>query len=61
MPPGLRWPLPGGFEQRYPGRAGDTRSIFYALHTMQMQLRRIVDNISEASHCPRRHQRNFGG
>jgi methyl-accepting chemotaxis protein len=31
-------------------RAGDTHSIFYALHTMQMQLKRIVDNISEASH-----------
>jgi len=33
-----------------PVRSGDTRSIFYALHTMQMQLKRIVDNISEASH-----------
>jgi methyl-accepting chemotaxis protein len=33
-----------------PVRAGDTSSIFYALHTMQMQLKRIVDNINEASH-----------
>ncbi|MCG0455537.1 methyl-accepting chemotaxis protein [Enterobacter cloacae complex sp. ECC445] len=33
-----------------PVRSGDTRSIFYALHTMQTQLKRIVGNISEASH-----------
>ncbi len=30
-------------------RSGDTSSIFYALHTMQEQLRRIVGSISDAS------------
>ncbi|MFH5069407.1 methyl-accepting chemotaxis protein [Enterobacter cloacae complex sp. 2024EL-00215] len=40
----------GDLNNVIPVRAGDTRSIFYALHTMQMQLRRIVDNINEASH-----------
>ncbi|HCR2013991.1 TPA: methyl-accepting chemotaxis protein [Enterobacter asburiae] len=40
----------GDLNNTIPVRSGDTRSIFYALHTMQMQLKRIVDNISEASH-----------
>ena len=40
----------GDLNNTIPVRSGDTHSIFYALHTMQMQLKRIVDNISEASH-----------
>lgn len=40
----------GDLNNIIPVRSGDTSSIFYALHTMQMQLKRIVDNISEASH-----------
>lgn len=40
----------GDLNNAIPVRSGDTHSIFYALHTMQMQLKRIVDNISEASH-----------
>jgi len=40
----------GELNNTIPVRSGDTHSIFYALHTMQMQLKRIVDNISEASH-----------
>ncbi|HHP5588163.1 methyl-accepting chemotaxis protein [Enterobacter kobei] len=43
----------GELNNTIPVRAGDTRSIFYALHTMQMQLKRIVDNISDASHSVR--------
>ncbi|EPC4016361.1 methyl-accepting chemotaxis protein [Enterobacter kobei] len=43
----------GELNNTIPVRAGDTRSIFYALHTMQMQLKRIVDNISNASHSVR--------
>lgn len=43
----------GKLNNTIPVRAGDTRSIFYALHTMQMQLKRIVDNISDASHSVR--------
>ena len=43
----------GELNNTIPVRAGDTRSIFYALHTMQMQLKRIVDNISDASHSMR--------
>ncbi len=34
-------------------RNGDSSSIFYALHTMQAQLRRIVGSISDASHSVR--------
>ncbi|WP_414149628.1 methyl-accepting chemotaxis protein [Enterobacter sp. BNK-18] len=40
----------GDLNNAIPVRPGDTSSIFYALHTMQMQLKRIVGNISEASH-----------
>ena len=40
----------GDLNNTIPVRSGDTHSIFYALHTMQTQLKRIVDNISEASH-----------
>ncbi|HDR2890422.1 TPA: methyl-accepting chemotaxis protein [Enterobacter asburiae] len=40
----------GDLNNAIPVRAGGTSSIFYALHTMQMQLKRIVDNINEASH-----------
>ena len=40
----------GDLNNTIPVRSGDTESIFYALHTMQMQLKRIVNNISEASH-----------
>ena len=40
----------GDLNNSIPVRSGDTHSIFYALHTMQTQLKRIVDNISEASH-----------
>ncbi|WP_235404155.1 methyl-accepting chemotaxis protein [Enterobacter quasiroggenkampii] len=40
----------GDLNNTIPVRSGDTRSIFYALHTMQTQLKRIVGNISEASH-----------
>ncbi|HCD3308707.1 TPA: methyl-accepting chemotaxis protein [Enterobacter chengduensis] len=40
----------GELNNTIPVRSGDTRSIFYALHTMQTQLKRIVGNISEASH-----------
>ncbi|MEI9545849.1 methyl-accepting chemotaxis protein [Enterobacter kobei] len=43
----------GELNNTIPVRAGDTRSIFYALHTMQMQLKRIVDNISDTSHSVR--------
>jgi methyl-accepting chemotaxis protein len=43
----------GELNNTIPVRAGDTCSIFYALHTMQMQLKRIVDNISDASHSVR--------
>lgn len=43
----------GELNNTIPVRAGDTRSIFYVLHTMQMQLKRIVDNISDASHSVR--------
>ena len=43
----------GELNNTIPVRAGDTRSIFYAPHTMQMQLKRIVDNISDASHSVR--------
>ncbi|MBW7718730.1 methyl-accepting chemotaxis protein [Enterobacter kobei] len=43
----------GELNNTIPVRAGDTRSIFYALHTMHMQLKRIVDNISDASHSVR--------
>ncbi|HDT4926931.1 TPA: methyl-accepting chemotaxis protein [Enterobacter kobei] len=43
----------GELNNTIPVRAGDTHSIFYALHTMQMQLKRIVDNISDASHSVR--------
>ena len=43
----------GELNNTIPVRAGDTRSIFYALHTMQMQLKRIVDNISDASYSVR--------
>jgi methyl-accepting chemotaxis protein len=34
-------------------RNGDNSSIFYALHTMQAQLRRIVGSINDASHSVR--------
>ncbi|MCM7530976.1 methyl-accepting chemotaxis protein [Enterobacter quasiroggenkampii] len=40
----------GDLNNAIPVRSGDTHSIFYALHTMQTQLKRIVGNISEASH-----------
>ena len=40
----------GDLNNTIPVRSGDTHSIFYALHTMQTQLKRIVGNISEASH-----------
>jgi len=40
----------GDLNNTIPVRSGDIHSIFYALHTMQTQLKRIVDNISEASH-----------
>ncbi|MHA1022293.1 methyl-accepting chemotaxis protein [Enterobacter ludwigii] len=40
----------GDLNNAIPVRPGDTSSIFYALHIMQMQLKRIVGNISEASH-----------
>ncbi|WP_244316542.1 methyl-accepting chemotaxis protein [Kosakonia arachidis] len=39
----------GDLSKEIPVRAGDNSSIFYALHTMQEQLRRIVGSISDAS------------
>ncbi|MBS1205205.1 MAG: chemotaxis protein [Proteobacteria bacterium] len=39
----------GDLSNEIPVRAGDNSSIFYALHTMQDQLRRIVGSISDAS------------
>lgn len=41
---------PRGSEQHHPGAIRGYPQHFYALHTMQTQLKRIVDNISEASH-----------
>lgn len=40
----------GDLNNAIPVRKGDTHSIFYALHTMQAQLKRIVGDINEASH-----------
>ncbi|WP_437889460.1 methyl-accepting chemotaxis protein [Phytobacter sp. V91] len=43
----------GDLSNPIPVRPGDTSSIFYALHTMQSQLQRIVGSISDASHSVR--------
>ncbi|MBM3071711.1 methyl-accepting chemotaxis protein [Enterobacter sp. RHBSTW-00994] len=40
----------GDLNNTIPVRRGDNSSIFYALHTMQAQLKRIVDSINDASH-----------
>ncbi len=43
----------GDLSNQIPVRSGDTSSIFYALHTMQGQLQRIVGSINDASHSVR--------
>ncbi|MGK9174935.1 methyl-accepting chemotaxis protein [Yokenella regensburgei] len=43
----------GDLSNPIPVRSGDTSSIFYALHTMQSELQRIVGSISDASHSVR--------
>ncbi|ALR77862.1 methyl-accepting chemotaxis protein [[Enterobacter] lignolyticus] len=40
----------GELNNTIPVRQGDSSSIFFALHTMQAQLKRIVGNINDASH-----------
>jgi len=43
----------GDLTNPIPVQAGDNHSIFYALHTMQSELQRIVGSISDASHSVR--------
>ncbi|ELY6251358.1 methyl-accepting chemotaxis protein [Cronobacter sakazakii] len=43
----------GNLNNAIPVQQGDTRSIFYALSTMQSRLREIVGDISDASHSVR--------